>query len=48
MHIPKGYIYFAMVFSFSVEMLNFKVKGSNKRQVKPVSLAKKYLMIRDF
>jgi len=40
-HIPKGYIYFAMAFSFSVEMLNIKVRGGKKRQVKPVSLSKK-------
>jgi predicted tellurium resistance membrane protein TerC len=26
-HIPKGYIYFAMGFSMSVEMLNLRVKG---------------------
>ncbi len=27
MHIPKGYIYFAMAFSFFVEMLNQKIRG---------------------
>jgi predicted tellurium resistance membrane protein TerC len=25
-HTPKGYIYFAMAFSFGVEMLNIRVK----------------------
>ena len=30
-HVPKGYIYFAMAFSVSVEMLNIKMR--NKRQV---------------
>ncbi|WP_316840909.1 TerC family protein [Pedobacter gandavensis] len=29
-HIPKGYIYFAMAFSVLVEMLNLKMKKSNK------------------
>jgi predicted tellurium resistance membrane protein TerC len=36
MHIPKGYIYFAMAFSFGVEMLNLKVRG----QSDPVKLHK--------
>lgn len=29
-HIPKGYIYFAMAFSFSVEMLNIKMRADKK------------------
>ncbi|TBO43215.1 TerC family protein [Pedobacter kyonggii] len=33
-HIPKGYIYFAMAFSVLVEMLNLKMKNSNKKPVK--------------
>ena len=33
MHIPKGYIYFAMAFSISVEMLNMKLR---KRHGRPV------------
>jgi predicted tellurium resistance membrane protein TerC len=33
-HIPKGYIYFAMAFSFSVEMLNLKLRKPSA----PVSL----------
>jgi predicted tellurium resistance membrane protein TerC len=37
MHIPKGYIYFAMAFSLSVEMLNIKMR---KRKVAPVHLHK--------
>ena len=36
-HIPKGYIYFAMAFSVSVEMLNMKVR---KRSLQPVKLHK--------
>lgn len=27
-HIPKGYIYFAMAFSFAVEMLNLRARGA--------------------
>ena len=38
-HIPKGYIYFAMAFSFGVEMLNVKVR--NKKQ--PIKLRKAQL-----
>lgn len=37
MHIPKGYIYFAMAFSLSVEMINIKIR---KRRVAPVHLHK--------
>jgi predicted tellurium resistance membrane protein TerC len=37
MHIPKGYIYFAMAFSLSVELLNIKMR---KRRVAPVHLHK--------
>jgi predicted tellurium resistance membrane protein TerC len=29
MHIPKGYIYFAMAFSVFVEFLNLKIRGSS-------------------
>ena len=37
-HVPKGYIYFAMAFSVSVEMLNLRMR---KRVVRPVELHKK-------
>ncbi len=37
MHIPKGYIYFAMAFSVTVEMLNIRVR---KKTVRPVHLHK--------
>jgi len=37
LHIPKGYIYFAMAFSVSVEMLNLKVR---KRGLQPIKLHK--------
>jgi len=37
MHIPKGYIYFAMAFSVTVEMINIRVR---KRLPEPVHLHK--------
>lgn len=37
-HVPKGYIYFAMAFSMGVEMLNRRVRN---RQIKPLKLRKK-------
>jgi predicted tellurium resistance membrane protein TerC len=36
-HVPKGYIYFAMAFSFAVEMINIRLR---KRIGKPVLLRK--------
>ena len=36
-HVPKGYIYFAMAFSVAVEMLNLRMR---KNQTKPVQLRK--------
>jgi predicted tellurium resistance membrane protein TerC len=40
MHIPKGYIYFAMGFSVFVEMVNLRVRGPAK---KPVHLHQPYV-----
>jgi len=37
MHVPKGYIYFAMAFSVAVEMINIKLRN---RLSKPVKLQK--------
>ncbi len=37
-HVPKGYIYFAMMFSIFVEMLNLRLR---KKQMAPVVLHKK-------
>jgi len=37
-HVPKGYIYFAMAFSVGVEMLNIRMRD---KQMKPVKLRKK-------
>ncbi len=39
MHIPKGYIYFAMAFSVAVEMLNLRIG----RKGKPVKLHQHYV-----
>lgn len=36
-HVPKGYIYFAMAFSVTVEMLNLRMR---KKQAEPVKLHK--------
>lgn len=38
-HISKGYIYFAMAFSFAVEMLNLRMRS---RKQPPVELRKEY------
>jgi predicted tellurium resistance membrane protein TerC len=40
MHIPKGYIYFAMGFSVFVEMINLRVRGVTER---PVKLHQRYV-----
>lgn len=37
LHIPKGYIYFAMAFSLGVELLNIKVRQN--KQTKPIVLS---------
>ena len=38
-HVPKGYVYFAMAFSLSVEMLNIRMR---KRAAMPVDLREDY------
>lgn len=38
-HVPKGYIYFAMAFSMAVEMLNLRLR---KKQAQPVQLHSPY------
>lgn len=37
LHVPKGYIYFAMAFSIAVEMLNLRIRGRGT----PVALYKR-------
>jgi len=37
-HIDKGYIYFAMAFSFGVELLNMQFRKKQKKKVLPVEL----------
>lgn len=39
-YIPKGYVYFAMAFSFAVEVLNIRLRS--KRTPKTIHLAKKF------
>jgi predicted tellurium resistance membrane protein TerC len=39
LHIPKGYIYFAMAFSLGVEMLNLRLR----RRARPVHLHRRKL-----
>jgi predicted tellurium resistance membrane protein TerC len=34
MHIPKGYIYFAMAFSVAVEMLNLRMRAKRQSPLK--------------
>jgi len=38
-HIPKGYVYFAMGFSVFVEMLNLRLR----RKSEPISLHERYI-----
>lgn len=38
--IPKGYIYFAVIFSLLIETINIKVRGG--KRTKPVKLKRKY------
>lgn len=33
-HVPKGYVYFAMAFSFLVEVLNIRMKGKGARHAR--------------
>ena len=40
-HIPKGYVYFAMAFSFVVEMLNIKIRNRRAKTVDTMHLTKK-------
>lgn len=39
-HVPKGYIYFAMAFSVIVEMLNLRMRAKSKQSL-PIKLRKK-------
>jgi predicted tellurium resistance membrane protein TerC len=40
-HIPKGYVYFAMAFSFVVEVLNINIRNHRAKAVGTVHLVKK-------
>ncbi|MEM9986018.1 MAG: TerC family protein, partial [Bacteroidota bacterium] len=39
-HVEKGYLYFAMAFSFGVELLNARLRRNES--VKPVQLRERY------
>ncbi|MWV10563.1 TerC family protein [Pseudomonas sp. R-28-1W-6] len=39
-HVPKGYVYFAMAFSLAVEAVNIRLRSKQKKQVEPVHLRK--------
>ena len=38
-HIEKGYIYFAMAFSFLVELINMRVRGGSQKKVEALEEA---------
>jgi len=40
LHVPKGYIYFAMAFSVGVEFLNLRLRARLARRTEPVKLRK--------
>ncbi len=40
LHIPKGYIYFAMAFSVFVEMINLRIR---KKEAQPIKLRSPYV-----
>ena len=42
-HIPKGYIYFAMGFSVFVEMINLRMAKKRRSKAKPVKLHEPYI-----
>ena len=39
-HVPKGYVYFAMAFSLAVEAINIKIRTAMGKKSKPVQLHK--------
>ena len=41
LHIPKGYIYFAMAFSVAVEMLNIRMRARMRQRAQPLHLRKR-------
>lgn len=46
MHIPKGYIYFAMAFSVAVEMLNLRLRRQLTPRLQKISLRQRRLATR--
>ena len=43
LHIPKGYIYFAMGFSVFVELLNLRMRGRRPQRPEPIELRPTYV-----
>ncbi len=41
-HVPKGYVYFAMAFSFIVEVLNIRMRAKHAKVQEPVELRQQY------
>jgi predicted tellurium resistance membrane protein TerC len=41
-HVPKGYLYFAMAFSVAVEMLNLQMRKKRRRRAAPIKLHSRY------
>jgi predicted tellurium resistance membrane protein TerC len=41
LHIPKGYIYFAMAFAVAVEMLNIRMRAKMRERPQPLHLRKR-------
>ena len=41
-HVPKGYVYFAMAFSFIVEVLNIRMRAKKTKAAEPVELRHQY------
>ncbi|WP_137819004.1 TerC family protein [Pseudomonas sp. 2FG] len=39
-HVPKGYVYFAMAFSLAVEAINIRMRTGKAKQIEPVHLRK--------
>ena len=39
-HMPKGYLYFAMAFSLAVEAINIRIRTSRGKKANPVELHK--------
>ena len=41
-HVPKGYVYFAMAFSFIVEVMNVRMRAKHAKKQEPIELRHQY------